>query len=546
MHDDEFVDFTTATSWEKITREIEIKLDSWKTECIESPNKDLQLLYEFMYRNTMFVLKLSTISHGHLIESKLEDEFELFSAADIDTYRYDFCGGDELHRWLGSPIVLYLDKLDEKEAWNVCDVKLVASSVIKSLGSLKWFIPIAFPISHSSQPESTKCIFYHPVEFGDLFIEELFATHKVPRNMGHLGALYDLIPNAKVASEAFVSAILTFSLDNWIEWNHGDTLEWKSYLAGNDPNKSDLRDLVIPTGPFKIPIKVFMVDCYWPKFKSTENVENAVYSDFNVDTSPLMFFRLKIRKFKPLSKRYRLASTLRIIQGLINDMESSIPFIEKHCSISNLEMALPSVLPGIMSSDHNIDVDSLIAFLFKKTDRLESKVLRECFFTEKLFTCVLFIFSINHESRSKILLNLSKFWRKLVEELEMKFFKGHYIPCCSKDPNLTCCLLDQKLILLNYCIAKEKKETTLYGKKRRNLAHLFEMNLKKSAESDDEDFYEVLEETPKSGGEGIEKSLNFKSLSSGLPLYVPFTQVLFPCNSRMLDIILKTNLMRNA
>ncbi|XP_028927395.1 rab3 GTPase-activating protein catalytic subunit isoform X2 [Ornithorhynchus anatinus] len=630
----EITDFTTASEWERFISKVEEVLNDWKlignslgaplekgvftTGTWEEKSDEISFA-DFKFSVTHhFLVQESSDKEGK--EKALEDAIPQ-SLQDLLCMNNDFPPRAHcLVRWYGlREFVVIAPAANNDAVLSESKCNLLLSSVSIALGNTGCQVPLFVQIQHKWRRMYVgEC--QGPGVRTDF---EMVHLRKVPNQYTHLSGLLDIF-KSKIGCPltplppVSIAIRLTYVLQDWQQCFWPQQPPDIDALVGGEVGGLEFGKL--PFGACEDPISELHLATTWPHLTEGIIVDNDVYSDLDPIQAPHWAVRVRkadnpqcllgdfVTEFFKICRRKESTDEILgrssldedgreiadITQALSKLTEPTPAPIQK-LSVTNMVHSAKKKIRkhrGAEESPLNNDVlNSILLFLFpdaasdKPSDGLgsaassaplpdsEDYTLYNQFksapsdsLTYKLALCLCMI-NFYHGGVKGV----AHLWQEFVLEMRFRWENNYWIPGLAPGaPDLRCCLLHQKLQMLNCCI--ERKKTRDEGKvtgggeagKGRQHEALREMEKEKpevgkswDSWSDSEDeFFECLSDTEDlkgSGSEGGAKKAGSKEmpgwkaegrlrphgnlmlLRAGEPLYIPLTQEPAPMTEDLLE-----------
>ncbi|XP_048577238.1 rab3 GTPase-activating protein catalytic subunit isoform X2 [Nematostella vectensis] len=580
-------------------------------ENINFANFSFNIAYHYLKTRKSGTSRTS-ISHGGNEDS--------LPATVMDMFDMEFDFPPRVHclsRWFGLKEFIVLSPAQNTEAIdNESRCHLLLSSIAIAFNNSKCEIPM-FIQAH----QRWRRLYYGLClggEFRTLF--EMCHLKHTPPQYAHLAGLLEVFKD-KLACPlsplppVTVSIRFTYILDEWTDY------AWPQDLP-HDPlcfecSEDHTEFAVLPFGACEDPVSELHLSTTWPCLTEDVVVDNSVYSDLDPMQAPEWSVRVRMCEnpqcllgdhFGSYMKLcYRQESTLQLLHQTHSDdseaditqalqkltdpghglpvasLSSAVTKATTHLSVlgelSPQEFAIPQpLLNHILKQlfpDANEDADSLQVMqdeiCSKAKDACESSDSRkqdrfrglksapEQSLTFSLATCLCLVYNRHGGLRA-----VAHLWHEFVLEMRYRWENDVFIPRLPiESPNLGCCLIHQKLQMLNCCIERRRSSRLKHGNvKQQNSAQTstnksssnkdglcLESEPKdSSSEGDEDEFFEAVEDfssfpEPSDSGvneitrEGVLRRCGELYLLAKPcePLYVPVTQEPAPMTEDMLQ-----------
>ncbi|EDO49526.1 predicted protein, partial [Nematostella vectensis] len=621
----EITDFTTASEWERFIARLEEVLHEWMLAGGSHRTSSTSVViyregtWAFVQENINFANFSFNIAYHYLKTrksgtSRTSNEDSL-PATVMDMFDMEFDFPPRVHclsRWFGLKEFIVLSPAQNTEAIdNESRCHLLLSSIAIAFNNSKCEIPM-FIQAH----QRWRRLYYGLClggEFRTLF--EMCHLKHTPPQYAHLAGLLEVFKD-KLACPlsplppVTVSIRFTYILDEWTDY------AWPQDLP-HDPlcfecSEDHTEFAVLPFGACEDPVSELHLSTTWPCLTEDVVVDNSVYSDLDPMQAPEWSVRVRMCEnpqcllgdhFGSYMKLcYRQESTLQLLHQTHSDdseaditqalqkltdpghglpvasLSSAVTKATTHLSVlgelSPQEFAIPQpLLNHILKQlfpDANEDADSLQVMqdeiCSKAKDACESSDSRkqvrsapEQSLTFSLATCLCLVYNRHGGLRA-----VAHLWHEFVLEMRYRWENDVFIPRLPiESPNLGCCLIHQKLQMLNCCIERRRSSRLKHGNvKQQNSAQTstnksssnkdglcLESEPKdSSSEGDEDEFFEAVEDfssfpEPSDSGvneitrEGVLRRCGELYLLAKPcePLYVPVTQEPAPMTEDMLQ-----------
>uniref|UniRef100_A0A3P8TBC5 Rab3 GTPase-activating protein catalytic subunit n=1 Tax=Amphiprion percula TaxID=161767 RepID=A0A3P8TBC5_AMPPE len=615
----EITDFTTASEWERFVSRVEEVLNDWKltgnsgsytsgTWCEKS--QDINFA-DFKFYITHHFLK-DECEQDEGTDTPKEDVLPL-AMQDLLCMNNDFPPRAHcLVRWYGLREFVVISPGTNCEAIiSESKCNLLLSSVSISLANCGSQVPMFVQIQ-----QKWRRMYAGECQGSGVRTDfEIVQLRKVPSQYNHLSGLLDIF-KSKIGCTLFplppvnIAIRFTYILQDWQQYSWPQQPPDFDTLLGGEVGGVEFGKL--PFGACEEPISELHLATTWPYLTEGIVVDNDVYSDLDPLQAPHWSVRVKTAEnpqcllgeflmefFKLCCKKESteevLGRGLSEEEGKENsDISSALSKLTEptatvpitKLSVSNMVHTARKHIRRhrrIDESPLNTDVlNSVLLYLFpdaaveKSSENIKSKTnlflqLKSApsdSLTYRLALCVCLV-NYNYGGPRAV----AHLWQEFVLELRYRLENNYLIyGLAGGPPDLRCCLLHQKLQMLNCCIerkrARDEVRKTLDSNKDRELkVSGGSQNSRQAPESaastttsqgkswdswsDSEDeFFECLSdqgeiEAPQTdGGKDVSKSKaegrlhpynNMTLLNSTEPLYVPVTQEPAPMTEDLLE-----------
>uniref|UniRef100_A0A8C5WWA4 Rab3 GTPase-activating protein catalytic subunit n=1 Tax=Laticauda laticaudata TaxID=8630 RepID=A0A8C5WWA4_LATLA len=531
-----------------------------------------------------------------------------------------------LVRWYGlRELVVIAPAANNEAVLSESKCNLLLSSVSIALGNTGCQVPVFVQIHHRNRKMYVgEC--QGPGVRTDF---EMVHLRKVPSQYSHLSGLLDIF-KSKIGCPLTplpainISIRLTYILQDWQQYFWPQQPPDIDALVGGEVGGLEFGKL--PFGACEDPISELHLAATWPHLTEGIIVDNDVYSDLDPAQAPQWSVRVRkadnpqcllsdfVTEFFKLCRRKESTDEIlgrsafeeegkdADISHALSKLTEPAPVPIHKLSVTNMVHTAKKKIRkhrGIDESPLNNDVlNTVLMYLFpdavdKSADGSEARTNTSAgsipppesedsnlyiqfksapsdSLTYKLALCLCMI-NFYHGGVKGV----AHLWQEFVLEMRYRWENNFFIPgLTSSAPDLRCCLLHQKLQMLNCCI--ERKKARDEGKKVINLEKQKDMmdqdypkesdkekgEVGKSWESwsdSEEEFFECLSDTEElkgNGQEGGKKGVakesskeilvlkpegrlhpygTMKLLHPGQPLYVPVTQEPAPMTEDLLE-----------
>nr|XP_048299724.1 rab3 GTPase-activating protein catalytic subunit isoform X3 [Myodes glareolus] len=609
----EITDFTTASEWERFISKVEEVLNDWKL-IGNSLGQPLEKgiftsgTWEERSDEISFADFKFSITHHYLVQESTDKEGKDEESEDaIPQSMQDLlCMNNDfpprahcLVRWYGLREFVVIAPAAQSDAvLSESKCNLLLSSISIALGNTGCQVPLFVQIHHRwRRLYMGEC--QGPGVRTDF---EMVHLRKVPNQYTHLSGLLDIF-KSKIGCPltplppVSIAIRLTYVLQDWQQYFWPQQPPDIDALVGGEVGGLEFGKL--PFGACEDPISELHLATTWPHLTEGIIVDNDVYSDLDPIQAP--HWSVRVRKADNPQCLLEVAD----ITHALSKLTEPAPVPIHKLSVSNMVYTAKKKIRkhrGEESPLNNDVLNTILLFLFpdaasdKPSDATTStdnsthpsegedytlynqfKSAPSDSLTYKLALCLCMI-NFYHGG----LKGVAHLWQEFVLEMRFRWENNFLIPgLTSGPPDLRCCLLHQKLQMLNCCI--ERKKARDEGKKtspsdnvtnaysgdagkaggQLGLDHLRDTEKEKgevgkswdSWSDSEEEFFECLSDTEdlkgngqESGKKGGPKELaNLKPegrlhqhgrltlLHNGEPLYIPVTQEPAPMTEDLLE-----------
>ncbi|XP_044525067.1 rab3 GTPase-activating protein catalytic subunit [Gracilinanus agilis] len=552
----EITDFTTASEWERFISKVEEVLNDWKL-IGNSLGKPLEKgiftsgIWEEKSDEISFADFKFSITHHFLVQesSDKEGKEELLEDAIPQSMQDLLCMNNDfpprahcLVRWYGlREFVVIAPAANNDAVLSESKCNLLLSSVSIALGNTGCQVPLFVQIHHKWRRMYVgEC--QGPGVRTDF---EMVHLRKVPNQYTHLSGLLDIF-KSKIGCPltplppVSIAIRFTYVLQDWLQYFWPQQPPDLDAIIGGEVGGLEFGKL--PFGACEDPISELHLATTWPHLTEGIIVDNDVYSDLDPIQAPHW------------SVRVRKADNPQCLLG------------KKRAKFLSRSIRPPTTHPK-PTRELEKSSQEFLANLYNQFKSAPSDSL-----TYKLALCLCMI-NFYHGGVKGV----AHLWQEFVLEMRFRWENNFLIPGLANGvPDLRCCLLHQKLQMLNCCI--ERKRARDEGKKSSvsdyasstsagdsgkagdasGQDHLKDTDKGKSWDSwsdSEEEYFECLSDTEELKGNGQEsgKKGGAKELSNlkpegrlhqhgkltllhtGEPLYIPVTQEPAPMTEDLLE-----------
>uniref|UniRef100_A0A5F9CZX9 Rab3 GTPase-activating protein catalytic subunit n=1 Tax=Oryctolagus cuniculus TaxID=9986 RepID=A0A5F9CZX9_RABIT len=634
----EITDFTTASEWERFISKVEEVLNDWKlignslgkplekgifTSGIWEEKSDEISFADFRFSVTHhYLVQESTDKDGkdELLEDVIPQSMQDLLCMNNDFPPRAHC----LVRWYGlREFVVIAPAAHSDAVLSESKCNLLLSSVSIALGNTGCQVPLFVQIHHKWRRMYVgEC--QGPGVRTDF---EMVHLRKVPNQYTHLSGLLDIF-KSKIGCPltplppVSIAIRFTYVLQDWQQYFWPQQPPDIDALVGGEVGGLEFGKL--PFGACEDPISELHLATTWPHLTEGIIVDNDVYSDLDPLQAPHWSVRVRkadnpqcllgdfVTEFFKICRRKESTDEIlgrstfeeegreiADITHALSKLTEPAPVPIHKLSVSNMVHTAKKKIRkhrGVEESPLNNDVlNTILLFLFpdaasekpvdgtSSTDNSNPPSESEDYnlynqfksapsdsLTYKLALCLCMI-NFYHGG----LKGVAHLWQEFVLEMRFRWENNFLIPgLASGPPDLRCCLLHQKLQMLNCCI--ERKKARDEGKKTStsdNVTNTWSVDARKTGDQlgpdnlndadkekgemgkswdswsdSEEEFFECLSDTEElkgngqdSGKKGAPKEMaNLKPegrlhqhgkltlLHNGEPLYIPVTQAANP------------------
>ncbi|KAK7826688.1 hypothetical protein U0070_007850 [Myodes glareolus] len=610
----EITDFTTASEWERFISKVEEVLNDWKL-IGNSLGQPLEKgiftsgTWEERSDEISFADFKFSITHHYLVQESTDKEGKDEESEDaIPQSMQDLlCMNNDfpprahcLVRWYGLREFVVIAPAAQSDAvLSESKCNLLLSSISIALGNTGCQVPLFVQIHHRwRRLYMGEC--QGPGVRTDF---EMVHLRKVPNQYTHLSGLLDIF-KSKIGCPltplppVSIAIRLTYVLQDWQQYFWPQQPPDIDALVGGEVGGLEFGKL--PFGACEDPISELHLATTWPHLTEGIIVDNDVYSDLD----PIQAPHWSVRVRKADNPQCLLGDFVTEFLKICRRKESTdeilgrSTFEEEGREVADITHALSKLTEPAPVPIHKLSVSNMVYTAKKKIRKhrgeespLNNDVLNTILLTlynqfksapsdsltYKLALCLCMI-NFYHGG----LKGVAHLWQEFVLEMRFRWENNFLIPgLTSGPPDLRCCLLHQKLQMLNCCI--ERKKARDEGKKtspsdnvtnaysgdagkaggQLGLDHLRDTEKEKgevgkswdSWSDSEEEFFECLSDTEDLKGNGQESGkkggpkemANLKPegrlhqhgkltlLHNGEPLYIPVTQEPAPMTEDLLE-----------
>ncbi|CAO2636676.1 Rab3 GTPase-activating protein catalytic subunit [Lemmus lemmus] len=610
----EITDFTTASEWERFISKVEEVLNDWKL-IGNSLGQPLEKgiftsgTWEERSDEISFADFKFSITHHYLVQESTDKEGKDEESEDaIPQSMQDLlCMNNDfpprahcLVRWYGLREFVVIAPAAQSDAVlseSKCNILL--SSISIALGNTGCQVPLFVQIHHRwRRLYMGEC--QGPGVRTDF---EMVHLRKVPNQYTHLSGLLDIF-KSKIGCPltplppVSIAIRLTYVLQDWQQYFWPQQPPDIDALVGGEVGGLEFGKL--PFGACEDPISELHLATTWPHLTEGIIVDNDVYSDLDPVQAPHWSVRVRKADNPQCLLGDFVAEFLKICRRKesTDEILGRSTFEEEGREVADITHALSKLTEPAPVPIHKLSVSNMVYTAKKKIRKhrgeespLNNDVLNTILLnlynqfksapsdslTYKLALCLCMI-NFYHGG----LKGVAHLWQEFVLEMRFRWENNFLIPgLTSGPPDLRCCLLHQKLQMLNCCI--ERKKARDEGKKtspsdnvtnaysgdagkaggQLGLDHLRDTEKEKgevgkswdSWSDSEEEFFECLSDTEDLKGNGQESGkkggpkemANLKPegrlhqhgkltlLHNGEPLYIPVTQEPAPMTEDLLE-----------
>ncbi|CAM1322145.1 RAB3GAP1 (predicted) [Pycnogonum litorale] len=563
----EITDFTTASDWERFIVQIEATIHEWKLSSVRKkpPLKKDELskkIWCHSSQNLQFVNFEFVISHYYMKrdedetiinEEESEADESLPSALiEMASTENDFPSDSHcLTRWYGLTEFMILRASFIEGISTETRAKLLLSSAAIALNNTNCHIPLFVQVHQLSQE------FYIGIcEVANIRTNyEMVYLKRLPSQCNHLAGLLDVFKSKlanplTVPQSVKVSIRFTYTLDNW---THHVWPQLPPDIAKFMGEVGVTKFGELPSGAFEDPISQLHLCTTWPYLSEDVVVDSAVFTDLNPVHAPEWMVKLCVKSnlqcllfeylsdFRRLCRRRETSAHVlgheieeddddgvKISQALekLTDHAVKIPTLSSVVSraksrlhaqgeapisteliIKILQFIFPDAAVIITDciSDENLIMDCEENTILQNLKE-QMKTLKSAPVSSLTSRLALAMCHINHSYGG--LRGVAHLWQEFVLEMRYRWENQYPLPCMEFGmPNLGCCILHQKLQMLNCCILRKKTRESQIGK--RSSAPQASVDI-----SDDEDEFFECEETVNDADKNLKSSIDSDGLES--------------------------------
>ncbi|XP_046859182.1 rab3 GTPase-activating protein catalytic subunit-like isoform X2 [Xenia sp. Carnegie-2017] len=555
----EITDFTTASDWERFVCQIEEVLHKWKLDNSKKKASFLQCKYtswEILSETVHFSDFCFDLSY-HCMKPRSQRRDENSDIEEgLPNAVLDMCDLDSdfpprvhcLSRWFGLKEFLVLSPSVENAAiTSESRCHLLLSSISMALSNSKCYVPLLVQLHEKWRR------LYRGICLGSGFRTMLEMVHlrRVPKQFNHLKGLLDVFKDKFALRGTNPPAIVisirfTYFLNEWSDscWPQAPP-DFDSYL-GDEVGLCDLETL--PFGTSQDAVSELHLSASWPCLSEDVILDNAIYSDLDPMQAPQWHVRVRmtedagcllgeyLSQYLELCRRKDTTSALLKQNNFLEDCDDTskdfsraFQRLTKPVLSPNIQLAVhkaTSKITGSTSDESPIPtklLDALVKHLFSEnqtdchgnqSNRLDLRSFtspEKDLSTDKYrglkgspkdsltYSLAVCFCLLNHSYGG--LRAVAYLWQVFVLEMRYRWEKGVLLPRLDlQTPNHDCCLIHQKLQMLNCCIARKclsKKNTQEALKHQQHipLQHPWSRSSHDNVnDSSDEEFFEALED----------------------------------------------------
>ncbi|CAL1276603.1 unnamed protein product [Larinioides sclopetarius] len=574
----EITDFTTASEWERFISKIEEVFHEWKlpqhnsapplkkgelTDGVWMEKREQLMFASFQFEAVHHYLKPSDTQS---ILAEDDNECLPYCLNDMMSRENDFPPKAHcLVRWYGIREFVVIHPAKANDAIMTEDrTKMLLSSITIAINSTNCQVPVFIQLQQMRQK-----YFLGVCEGGGVRTSfDMIHLHRPFSHLQHTQGLLQLFKGKLGFSgipPVTVSIRFTYVLQDWSPCSWPQPPPELDEL-GEDITPTDIGRL--PCGALEDPVLEFHLSVTWPCFFENTIVDNDVHSDLNPVLSPKWSMRMKISEKPVCSMADYLKEFSSILQGFYseNQLLGNIPPEENEMDVTQAldKLAAPTVnvLPNLsglrrpsrFQDQWTISEEVLIKILqyifpdsaptpaepdfdeWKDTTNSINALENRAAFAriqehlrnfksapENSLTWRLALAMCHVHHSYGGLPAVAQLWQDFLLEMRHRWENNYTLPCLDPgSPNMTHCLLHQKLQMLNCCIQRKKSREW--------------QQQEEVSESEDEEFFECETASISSFDGTSRKKLpegrlmqlgDLKLLHHDEPLYIPITQVHF-------------------
>ncbi|XP_023371620.1 rab3 GTPase-activating protein catalytic subunit [Otolemur garnettii] len=480
----EITDFTTASEWERFISKVEEVLNDWKLigNSLGKPlEKVRSICWCLSYYRTLSDNEHNNFSLPNIFVDVIPQSMQDLLCMNNDFPPRAHC----LVRWYGLREFLVIAPAAHSDAvLSESKCNLLLSSVSIALGNTGCQVPLFVQIHHKWRRMYVgEC--QGPGVRTDF---EMVHLRKVPNQYTHLSGLLDVF-KSKIGCPltplppVSIAIRFTYVLQDWQQYFWPQQPPDIDALVGGEVGGLEFGKL--PFGACEDPISELHLATTWPHLTEGIIVDNDVYSIFHVGDFVTEFFKICRRKESTdeILGRSTFEEEGREIADIthaLSKLTEPAPVPIHKLSVSNMVHTAKKKIRkhrGVEESPLNNDVlNTILLFLFP--DAASEKPLDETTsvdnnppsesedynlynqfksapsdsLTYKLALCLCMI-NFYHGG----LKGVAHLWQEFVLEMRFRWENNFLIPgLANGPPDLRCCLLHQKLQMLNCCIERKK------------------------------------------------------------------------------------------
>uniref|UniRef100_A0A3B3CJN1 Rab3 GTPase-activating protein catalytic subunit n=1 Tax=Oryzias melastigma TaxID=30732 RepID=A0A3B3CJN1_ORYME len=625
----EITDFTTASEWERFVSRVEEVLNDWKltessgdftTGSWEEESKEIHFA-DFKFLITHYFLKKELKNDDEqekqlfsLLESKITSPLLIRSMQDLLCMQNDFPPRAHcLVRWYGLQEFVVITPATNSEAIiSESKCNLLLSSVSISLSNSGCQVPVFVQIQ-----QKWRRIYAGECQGPGVRTDfEIVHLRRVPSQYNHLSGLLDIF-KSKIGCNMLplppvdIAIRFTYILQDWQQYSWPQQPPDFDALLGGEVGGVEIGKL--PFGACEESISELHLAATWPHVTEGLVVDNDVYSDLDPLQAPHWSVRVRMAENPQcllgdyLTEFFRLCCRKDSVEDVLgkglteeegkdtSDISSALSKLtEPAAPVPISRLSVSSMVHSARKRIHrrrhihesplsNEVLNSILLYLFPDAaveksdtcgDRFVSLLPLQSLFlqlksappdslTYRLALCV---FLVNYSYGG--LAGVAHLWQEFVLELRYRWENTCLVYGLEAGPpDLRCCLLHQKLQMLNCCIERRrardearKAQEATKDKHSKEAEPEHSISASSSAKetsqgksweswSDSEDeFYECLSEQGEEGpqteaghngasrAEGrLHPYNNLTLLHSSEPLFVPVTQEPAPMTEDQLE-----------
>ncbi|KAH3761819.1 rab3 GTPase-activating protein catalytic subunit [Pelomyxa schiedti] len=428
----EILDFTCASPWEKFVSQIETILRSWKG----SPVSDSCSQY-VKWNGRSFSIE-------YRINSKVATPGTSLSTH-INNMGLDFCA-NPLQRWFGTPEFLHVIPQDSASVSPCTNSQLISSFSIAA-ANCSWHTPIFVPYGPAA-------MFDYVGVSREEFKTAHFSSHTMqaaPYALRYLDGLLPFYFSKIGVSGTLPDKLHIRTLFTYLQIGGPPTL-WRFPGHADDPTATTTGQLSPPLwGPIEDPVSNLRLQLEWQHTNPV--TDNSSITEYTLDSAQHCYITCKFDD----SLRCPLSRSVRALMLGVIDVT---PFTSISQIINTTKQTSDSTLKAISRSISNTfntthipmkqELEEIMLRVFSSTDNF-TPVTYNRLDIQSAPPLSLPSILVLHMLRFPGLTGMLHIWREFVKQLRYHWESNLPLPSVTQSPELDCCLLYQKLQMLNYC-----------------------------------------------------------------------------------------------
>ncbi|XP_078084238.1 rab3 GTPase-activating protein catalytic subunit isoform X5 [Mustelus asterias] len=489
----EITDFTTASEWERFVSKIEEVLNNWKligstakkplekgelTSGVWEEKSDEISFADYKFSITHHYLKQESLTDKEIKEESEEDALPE-TMQDLLSMNNDFPPRAHcLVRWYGLREFVIISPAASNDAVvseSKCNILL--SSISIALGNTGCQVTLFVQIQQKSRR-----MYVGACEGPGVRTDfEMVHLRKVPNQYNHLSGLLDIF-KSKIGCPLTplppisVAIRFTYVLQDWQQYSWPQQPPDFDALVGGEVGGLEFGKL--PFGACEDPISELHLATTWPHLTEGIIVDNDVYSDLDALQAPQWSVRVRkadnpqcllgdfLTEFFKLCRRKESTDELLgraafedeskaenadISQALQKLTEPTAVHMPRLSTMSNMVHSARKRMHRHRRVEEspisNEVLNSILLSLYSQFKSAPSDSL-----TYKLALCLCMVNFYHGGMRG-----VAHLWQEFVLEMRYRLENNYLVPgLTTGPPDLKCCLLHQKLQMLNCCIERKK------------------------------------------------------------------------------------------